>query len=258
VGADGVAQGLAQLGRQGGLVLAAHVVRGHGGRAGEALDPGGPALAHQQVAGRELARGAEDGQRRRDRVEGQEGLERLGVDGRVEAGGQAQGVELGGEGQRAAGLGVEQRLDAEAVAGEHEPALGRVPQREGEHAAQALDEARPPLQVGVGQHLGVRARAQPVTGGRELGVQRLVVVDLAVLDHGHPAVGGADGLVAVLEVDDRQPPGGEPDRPVGPGAGAVGAAVEHLRVHRLEPVGVDGTGAVERQQAADAAHLSLR
>ena len=39
-------------------------------------------------------------------------------------------------------------LDAEAVARQDEPLRGGVPDREGEHAVQALDALRPPLAVG--------------------------------------------------------------------------------------------------------------
>ena len=80
VGADGVAQPRTQLLDQ----LCLVVVPQRLGRCRRgpcvALEPDLALLPDEQVAGRELARVAEDRQRRRDRVEGEEGLQRLEVD----------------------------------------------------------------------------------------------------------------------------------------------------------------------------------
>src|SRR5207247_2599339 len=89
---------------------------------------------------------------------------------------------------------------------EDEPALARVPDRNGEHAAEAGCEAAAVLLVEVYEHLGVAVRAKTVTGALELGAQLPVVVDLAVLDDVDAAVLVRDRLVARLEVDDREPP----------------------------------------------------
>ncbi len=88
-----------------------------------------------------------------------------------------------------------------------------VPDGEGEHAVQARHAGRALLLVEVDDRLGVGARAVRVALGLELGAQRLVVVDLAV-------VGDPDGAVLVghrlvaggRQVDDRQPPVAESDR----------------------------------------------
>ena len=73
-------------------------------------------------------------------------------------------------------------------------------------------EALAVLLVEVDEHLGVAARREAVPGALELVPQLAVVVDLAVLDDGDPAVLVGDRLVAGREVDDREPPGREPDR----------------------------------------------
>ena len=99
----------------------------------------------------------EDRQRPRDRVEGEKRLERVEVD--LAARKRAQ---LGGERELVAVVAVVERLDPEAVAGEHEPAALGVPEREGEHAAQPLHEALAVLLVEVDEHLGVAARAEAV------------------------------------------------------------------------------------------------
>ena len=197
-------------------------------------------------------RGAVDG------VEGEEGLERVEVELAREAGQPPQRLELGGEGELARDVAVVQRLDPEAVAREHEPPPLAVPDRDGEHPAQALGEARAVLLVEVDEHLGVRVRrAEHVARALELGAQLGVVVDLAVLDDDDAPVLARDRLVAALEVDDRQPPRGEPGLAVDHLAAAVGPAVHERRAHRAEDVAVDGPP-VGADDAADAAHVSRR
>ena len=68
----------------------------------------------------------------------------------------------------------------------------------------------------------------------ELGAQLGVVVDLAVLDDDDAAVLARDRLVAALEVDDRQPPRGQPGLAVDHLAPAVGPAVPQRRAHRAQ------------------------
>ena len=86
--------------------------------------------------GRQLPDVAEDRVRRRDRVEGEERLERVEVDLAAR-----QRPQLRREAQLVADVPVVERLDPVAVAREHEPAARRVPDRDGEHPAQPLGEA---------------------------------------------------------------------------------------------------------------------
>ena len=55
-----------------------------------------------------------------------------------------------------------ERLDAEPVAREHQPAARGVPEREREHASQRRDEVGALLLIEVDDHLGVAARAEAV------------------------------------------------------------------------------------------------
>src|SRR6185436_4326924 len=64
-----------------------------------------------------------------------------------------QPLDLGGEVQAAARLAKVERLLPEAVAREEQALFPRVPDGEGELAAQALDARRPPALVGTQQHL---------------------------------------------------------------------------------------------------------
>ena len=94
-----------------------------------------------------------------------------------------QRLQLGAEKKRAVReRRVVERLDAEPVAREEERLPVAVPEREREHAAEALDAALAPRLPRMHDHLGVALRAEGVAEPRELGNERLVVVDLAVED----------------------------------------------------------------------------
>ena len=192
-----------------------------------------------------------------DRVEGEEGLERVEVDLAREVGQRPQRLQLGGE-REVGPVAVVERLDPEAVAREHEPAPLRVPHRDREHAPQPLGEARPVLLVEVDEHLGVGVRrAEAVAGRLELRPQLGVVVDLAVLDDDDPPVLVGDRLVAALEVDDRQPPRRQPGLAEHDLARAVRPAVAQRFAHGAQQRGVDGAP-VAPDDAADPAHRRFR
>ncbi len=101
---------------------------------------------------------------------------------------------------------VVERLLPGAVAGEDEAAVRLVPESEGEHPAQALDELQPEFLVTVDDGFRVGARgegmAAPLEVARELGK----VVDLAVEDNRERARLVVDRLVARRQVDDAQAP----------------------------------------------------
>ena len=116
-----------------------------------------------------------------------------------------QALDLGGEGELVADLTVVEGLLAQMVAGGEQALLGRIPDREGEHAAQPVEAGLAQLLVEVQHDLGVGAGAEAVALGLQLGHQLPVVVDLAVADDPLGAVLVADRLPAALEVDDREP-----------------------------------------------------
>ena len=76
-------------------------------------------------------------------------------------------LDLRPEQQPAAGYRPVERLDAEAIAREQQPAARGVPDGEGEHAAQVLDAGVAPLLVGVDDRFRVGARAIAVAGRLE-------------------------------------------------------------------------------------------
>ena len=171
-----------------------------------------------------------------DAEEGQVVVERLLVDGALLLRVEEQRLDLRREHKPVVVNGVVERLDPDAVA--HEPQLAgpAVPQRDREHAAEAVEAVDAPLLVRVDDHLGVGVvgaeamAAEPL----ELRPQLGVVVDLAVEDELDRPVLVRHRLVgAVREVDDREPARAEADAPVGgdPGARAVGAAMGERVAH---------------------------
>ena len=158
-----VAQPLAQLLGQLVLAFGADLARRHGAWSCVALDRDVralPGLPDEHAPGWQLAHVAEDRQRRRHEAEREERLERVLVDLAGEPRLAHQRLQLGREGERVSGQPVVQRLDAEAVARQDQALSPRVPDRDREHPAEALGEARPVLLVEVRQDFGVALGAE--------------------------------------------------------------------------------------------------
>jgi hypothetical protein len=143
------------------------------------------------------------------------------IDRAVEARQRAQGFQFGGEPDALADPAVVERLLAQPVARQIEPALLPVPQRKGEHAGQLVERARnaPGAEarehgLGIGMTAPAAARLSRCAGpalphGRlvEAVPQFVVVVDFAVEDQDPARVGRSHRLVAGRrEILDRQSP----------------------------------------------------
>src|SRR5205814_3933013 len=137
---------------------------------------------------------------------------------------------LAGERDTARAGRVEQRLDTEHVARAEDDLLLRVPDHEGEHAAQLLDGVGTELVVGGDDRLAVALRGEPrAEPAAEFSTQFEVVVDLAVevdrVARGRLRRPPDQRLVGVLQVDEAEAVEAEDDLRVGPGVGLVRAAV---------------------------------
>ena len=153
--------------------------------------------------------------------------------------GHAQRADFGGEQQPAVAGVKEQRLLRERVSRERQPPTLIVPNGEREHAVEAVERALIPLRPRMQQHLAVPFGLEAVTESPQLVAQLPVVVDLTVEDEVQRAQ--VQRLVrALVEIDDRQPPKRQPNRPVTPDALAVGATVHHRRRHPFEQCCVGG------------------
>src|SRR5437870_6700541 len=92
------------------------------------------------------------------------------------------GLNLRSEEQHTLLLRVVQRLDAQTIAGQQPSLLAIVPNREGEHAIEALQASRSHFLIEVKDDLGVGLRAEDVSFGFETGAQFLEIVDFTVED----------------------------------------------------------------------------
>src|SRR5262249_59428020 len=203
-------------------------------------------LPERRVAGGQLGDALEDAG-----VGGNAGVGRVVVDrGAVALRGHGgvleQGLQLAGEDEAALVEPVEERLLAEPVPRHEHGAVAAVPDREGEHAAEALDAAGAALLGSVDDRVRAGAGREAMPGLLQLGLQLDVVVDLAVEHDGHRAVFVEDGLAAALEVDDAEAAVTESDaapdeQPLTVGSSMAqppGGPLEELLVDRRAPVGL--------------------
>ena len=131
----------------------------------------------QRVTGQQFLNAAKHGLAARDgsRAEqlGNRADVRFGVD---QAAGENR-LDLGSEDDPIAAPRPVERLHAEPIAREEEPAFRRIPDREGEHAAEAGDAVVAPLLVRVHDRFGIGVRAVLVPEAFEHLPHRCVVVD---------------------------------------------------------------------------------
>jgi hypothetical protein len=142
----------------------------------------------------------------------------------------------------------EERLLAHPVARRVQRSLVRVPDREGERAVEAVEQAVPsPDAESLEDHLGVAAGAEGHVA-RELGAELGVVVDRAV-EHEHVASVGSHHRRGA---GGRAPACAERGVIAGPETGVVGAAVHHRVARRLH-LRLEAAGA-RTDVADDGAH----
>ena len=143
-------------------------------------------------------------------------------------------LRLGAEDEIAVELREEERPDAEAVPRDEDLLRLPVPDREREVAVQPREAVDAPLVVGMGEHLRVGRRLEPVAQRAQLVLELDVVVDLAVLHHPVAAALVRERLVAALEIDDREPGVRHAEPAVEIEADAVGTTMTQLSRHGEE------------------------
>src|SRR6185369_8906994 len=102
---------------------------------------------------------------------------------------------------------------------------------------------------------GVAMRAVAMAQGFQLGAQRRVVVDLAVVGEDVAPVRAGHGLVAAGDVHDREPAHAEAEVAVRVHTLVVGTTVDDRGAHRAHDGRVHGAAAA-RVPAGDPAHAS--
>ena len=180
-------------------------------------------------------------------------VERHRVERGVDPAAGEQGGQGRGEAQGAGLLGDVEGLDAEAVAGEHEPPAVALGDGEREHADEPVDEPLAPRVVGLEDDLGVGGGEEAVARRGELLAELAVVVDAAVEDDREAEVGVHHGLAPRGgQVDDAQAAVAERRGSLGPQAARVGPPVAHGRGHAVD--GRDVGRPIPAQLARDPAH----
>ena len=148
-----------------------------------ALDPAAVRFAHQIVRRWELLHALQDRARRRDVLEREVVGDRARIDLARHSGVEGERLELGRERQPPAVVVVVERLDAEAVAPQHQTAAPAVVEPEREHPAQVLEQAQLVLLVEVEQGLGVAVAAEAMAASCEPRLDLGPAVELAVVRH---------------------------------------------------------------------------
>ncbi len=216
-----------------------------------------PALGDEQMRRRQLRNRAIDRVRAGHVGQREVRVERVRAPCARHVGILEDGLDLRSEGDAGRGHRVVERLHAEPIAHEQQPAVRLVPQREREHPAEAIHRAVAPLLVCVDDHFGVRLRAEAVAEPLELQPEVREVVDLAVEDDPDRPVLVGERLIARSKIDDAQPPVSEADPVADVEAVGIGAAVCDDRGHRGQPIAIDRPGRVEAELACDTAHVRM-
>ncbi|MEZ5121313.1 MAG: hypothetical protein R2736_07030 [Solirubrobacterales bacterium] len=237
------------------LALVADVQRGPEVELPPAVDRHPPVAHDHPVAGRQLAHAGERAQRRGHVAEREVAVDRDRVD-RARTSSSSSSAQLRGEGQRAGPMGVDQRLLADAVAGDQQQLAPAVPQREGEHAAQVVHAVDAVVLVEVGDRLGVACGGQAVPGLAQPPAQVLVAVDLAVEDDDDRAVLVGHRLVAGLRVDDGQALDAQPDVAVDEAPTLIGPAMLLRDRQAIDELWLD-RAVVPTQLSGDSAHSAI-
>ena len=152
-------------------------------------------LDHQIMRRRQAADALEGGFRRGDVLEGQILVDGAQVRPAADARPGQKRLDLGAEQQGRTGRGVIQRLLAEPVARQDQPARAPVPQCQREHAAHPVEDPRAPGVPPIGDDLGVAAAAEDIAERFEIAADLGEIVDLAVIGQPDRAVLAGDRLV---------------------------------------------------------------
>ena len=99
-----------------------------------------------------------------------------------------EGLEFAGEDDSVVIEAINQGFLADSIATEDQLAAGRVPNRQGEHAAQESKKTRPLIFIQVNEDFGIAVRFEGVSFGFESTAEGGKVIDFAVEDGPNRAV----------------------------------------------------------------------
>ena len=152
---------------------------------------------------------------------------------------------------------VVERLDPQPVADEHERLPRLIPERDGEHSAQVLDEVRTVLLVEVNDDFRVGVGGESVPAGLQIRAEIPIIVDLAVEHDPDRSVLVRERLMAPREVDDAEPPHPEAHRAVYIDAVIIRTPVGDRLAHRPDDARIDPLVTVFIELPGYAAHVGV-
>src|SRR5206468_1446476 len=149
---------------------------------------------------------------------------------------------------------IEEKLEPKEISGEEQALPGSVPNNDGKHAIEMIENVVTPLLVAVHDHFRVAARLEGVTERFELAAELREVVDFAIENDPHRRLAVRHRLMSARQVDDRQPAEAEADRSVDMVSLVVGATVHERAIHPPQAVRVDRSEVAEVVFAANPTH----
>jgi len=152
---------------------------------------------------------------------------------------------------------IVKRLDPQAVAGDEQTAGFRVPDGEGEHAAQIANSIVTVFFVQVDDGFGIGVGAVAVAARLQAWAQRGVIVDFAVEDDPNCAVFVAERLVPAGDVNNTETPHADRGWPIAVNAFIVWAAVGHGGAHLPHHGRIGAYVPTKLHQTSDATHTSV-
>ena len=197
---------------------------------------------------------AEHGPRRPGRPEGEDLIEADEIGGGFDPAAREQRLRLGGEEQVPVRDGVEEWTHTEPIARQQDRFGPTIVNRERELPVQAAQHPGAPLLVRVHQHFRIAAGAEAMPGGRQLGPQLEVVVDLAVVDDEHRAVFIPEGLRPTGHVDDAEAHVCQADARAGVAPAAVRTPMAQRARHAVQDLGGDAAPSRRPSQPCEPAH----
>ena len=169
------------------------------------------------------------------------------------------GADFGGEGEGAVVEGIVEGFDAHGVAGDEEALAWGVPDGDGEHAVEFIEDGIAPLEVTEDDDFGIGVAEERVTEVEEFLADFEIVIDFAIEDHPDIARGIGHGLVTSGgEIEDGESAEGEAEGAIEVEAIVIGAAVGESAGHFGESLGVGGGAGGEVELADDTAHEERR
>src|SRR5437667_609268 len=149
---------------------------------------------------------------------------------------------------------IVERLDAEPVAREEESMPTRIPERQGKHPVEPVNEALSLFFVEMNHDLGIGSRHELMPFRAEPLTKLVEVVDLPIKNNPDRSVLVRDRLAPRIEVDDGESSHSQPHRAVAVVSFVVRATMDKLTTHRPQVLQAHRARPIEVELSSDPAH----